>query len=146
MTPLCETNYQNDPVCGTDGKDYGNISSLECAQKKEYGKRVNLQFKHMRGCQIWEKIGIDTSELLFVSELRFHSIVCEKNSSFSITFPCRSCWFSSFFLVCVSASVELSEQHGEKRSCFQGHCLSESNDYVSIGKSLIVKVKCFNSD
>lgn len=72
----CETTYQNDPVCGTDGKDYPNISWLRCAQEEEYGKRVNLQFKHYNRCWIWERIGIET--LLFVSEPRIHSIALEE--------------------------------------------------------------------
>lgn len=42
--------YGNLEVCGTDGKTYFNWIKLECTQKTEYGKRVNLQLKHLFGC------------------------------------------------------------------------------------------------
>lgn len=29
-----------------DGETYDNLDVLQCAQRREYGKDVNLQFKH----------------------------------------------------------------------------------------------------
>lgn len=52
----CETTYANDgDICGTDGKNYPNFSSFSCAQKGEYGIRVNLQVKHHGHCDIWKR-------------------------------------------------------------------------------------------
>lgn len=63
----CETLYDGGGACGTDGKDYPNVSSLECEQKREYGKRVNLQLWHIHPCLIWERYGLATSTFCFVS-------------------------------------------------------------------------------
>lgn len=61
-------NYAGGPrVCGTNGVTYVNPSSLWCAQKEEYSKLINLQLKHDGACWIWEKHGIETSTVLFVS-------------------------------------------------------------------------------
>lgn len=68
----CATDYgANSEVCGTDGKTYGNLSSLRCEQKEEYGKRVNLQLSHNMPCWIWEKYGFGTTTLCFVSNLLY---------------------------------------------------------------------------
>lgn len=58
-------------VCGSDGKTYNNIHYLWCAQKSEYGRKINLQLIHQWRCFIWEKYGIDTTTFLCVSKLRF---------------------------------------------------------------------------
>lgn len=42
-----------DNICGTDGRSYYNIRHLECMQRTEYGKSVNLQFKHDGACFTW---------------------------------------------------------------------------------------------
>ncbi len=47
------------PVCGSDGKTYKNIHYFWCAQKEQYGIRVNLQLKRRWRCFIWESYGID---------------------------------------------------------------------------------------
>lgn len=68
----CETTYEGHPinVCGSDGYDYHNMYYFRCAQTTEYGKRVNLQLRHEMPCWIWEQHGIETSTIIFVSELR----------------------------------------------------------------------------
>lgn len=53
-TPMIEwptSLYDN--ICGTDGNSYYNILDLECMQRSDYGKRVNLQFKHDGACFTW---------------------------------------------------------------------------------------------
>lgn len=118
MEPLCETNYSNDPVCGTDGKDYGNLSFLRCESTTEYGRSVNLQLRHRCGCFIWEKYGIHTYIVLLVSELPIDSIAIEEYFIFvNVSLQLLLIFF--FFLVCVAASVELSIQRGKRKNRFQ---------------------------
>lgn len=64
----CEIAYSaGDNVCGTDGKTYLNPSHLLCDQREEHGKRINLQLKHDGACWIWEKHGLETNTVIFVS-------------------------------------------------------------------------------
>lgn len=49
--PKCEIFYSCLIACGTDGKNYVNISYLKCKQGSEYGKHVNLQLKHTLFCE-----------------------------------------------------------------------------------------------
>lgn len=67
----CEIAYVNSPVCGTDGVTYGNIWALWCAQKKEYGKSINLQLKHEEACWFWQRINFELYAILgfWVSKL-----------------------------------------------------------------------------
>lgn len=58
-------------VCGSDGKTYTNIHHLWCAQKSEYGRKINLQLIRRWHCFIWEKYGIETTTFLYVSKFRF---------------------------------------------------------------------------
>lgn len=58
----------NYDVCGTDGLTYTDPMQLHCIQEQEYGKRVNLQFKHDGPCWIWEKNGFETFTLFDVSK------------------------------------------------------------------------------
>lgn len=55
-----------DPVCGSDGKRYHRLY-FKCEQDTEYGKRVNLQFRHIGECFIWEEYGIETTTINIVS-------------------------------------------------------------------------------
>lgn len=84
--PVCETPYHaqlsfyyepHSPyVCGTDNVTYGDIFHLRCTQLMEYGKRVNLQWKHDQSCQTGEYNGYET-HTVFVSKLctnNFHFI------------------------------------------------------------------------
>lgn len=59
-----EAKYYTDGICGTDGKSYIGMYEFLCAQKEEYGKRVNLQVKHRWPCFIWEKYGYETHTLV----------------------------------------------------------------------------------
>lgn len=71
-TIKCGMAYEMYPrtVCGTDGNDYHDLAYFRCAQTMEYGKRVNLQLRHEGSCWMWERHGIETSTLCFVSKLR----------------------------------------------------------------------------
>lgn len=51
MVPWPDSLFYN--ICGTDGNSYYDIRHLECNQRTEYGKRVNLQFKHDGACFTW---------------------------------------------------------------------------------------------
>lgn len=69
-TKPCHITYDgNHDVCGTDGDSYINRSELQCAQEREYGKRVNLQLNHIGLCWRWERYGLSTSTFCLVSKL-----------------------------------------------------------------------------
>lgn len=98
---MCETGYYIREICGTDGETYVNNDVLECTQKKEYGKRLNLQFKHYGRCWAFEKYGLEPCTVFCVRNFRSNSILTQNTqypfifvSNFSADFDDTCCPFA----------------------------------------------------
>lgn len=70
----CETEYYMSPLCSSDGETYGNEDVLKCAQKKQYGQRINLQFKRDGDCWAFEKYGVERSTMCYMRKFRIDTI------------------------------------------------------------------------
>lgn len=65
----CEIGYYISPVCGSDGETYDNYDELKCAQKKQYGQRLNLQYKRNGECWAFEKYGVEPCTMFCVRKI-----------------------------------------------------------------------------
>lgn len=88
---LCETGYYMSPVCGSDGETYPNIDVLKCAQKKQYGQRINLQFKREGSCWVFESYGVEPCTMFCVRKFRIDTISRKNRIQlyFCLNFLCR---------------------------------------------------------
>lgn len=101
-------------LCGSDGYKYENPSVLECIQRTEYGKRVDLQLQHYYRCFIWSFPYIH----IFFGELISKRFIFErfqfKFHLFLIFYFHRFSWFLLSSSVCATENVVLSEQPKRK--------------------------------